>query len=68
MAKRGRTSANRRTTWLLKTTLGHKVLPHWAKPLWANTCREEKRKEGREEREVEEEMEKIVRRGEKKLG
>jgi len=45
--------------------LGHKVLPHWAKPLWANTCREEKRKEGREEREVEEEKEKIVRRGER---
>jgi len=45
--------------------LGHKVLPHWAKLLWTNTCTEEKRKKGKEEREVEEEKEKIVRRGER---
>ena len=40
-----------------KPTSSSVVLPHWAKPLWANTCREEKRKEGKEEREVEEEKE-----------
>ena len=35
------------------------MLPHWAKSLEVNTCRDEKRKKGKEEREAEKEMEKI---------